>query len=239
MADTQSNPLATGEEPARGNIKERILDAAEQLFSEHGFAGTSMRMITKQAGVPLASVNYHFGSKHALMEAVYERVLGPVSRKGPADYLEKQEQAAAGLPLTTRQIVETYIGSALRLAQQENISGAVFKHLIGRAFFAPGEQAEKFLPPSYAASIDRYKQALMRALPHLPEEEVVWRMYYFVGIVTYVLAGKDVLGMTHLYPLRDARDPAAILRRLVPFIVAGMEAGMEAPAERNAEPGPG
>lgn len=235
MADTQLNSEATGEEPARGNIKERILDAAEQLFSEHGFAGTSMRMITKLAGVPLASVNYHFGSKHALMEAVYERVLGPVSRKGggAADYLEKLEREMGGQPLTTRQIVETYINSALRLAQKENISGAVFKHLIGRAFFAPGEQAERFLPPSYAASIDRYKQALMRTLPHLPEEEVVWRMYYFVGIVTYVLAGKDVLGMTQLYPLQDAGDPAAILRRLVPFIVAGMEA----PAERNGAPG--
>ena len=45
---------------------ERILDAAERLFMAHGYEGTSMRQITSEAGVNLAAVNYHFGSKDAL-----------------------------------------------------------------------------------------------------------------------------------------------------------------------------
>src|SRR2546426_7908687 len=49
----------------------RILDAAEELFMQHGFEGASMRMLTAKAGVNLAAVNYHFGSKHALIEAVF------------------------------------------------------------------------------------------------------------------------------------------------------------------------
>ena len=47
----------------------RILDAAEELFMLHGFEGTSMRLLTAKAGVNLAAVNYHFGSKDALIEA--------------------------------------------------------------------------------------------------------------------------------------------------------------------------
>src|SRR5204863_9010446 len=43
----------------------RILNAAEELFMQHGFEGASMRMLTAKAGVNLAAVNYHFGSKHA------------------------------------------------------------------------------------------------------------------------------------------------------------------------------
>ncbi|HEX6529126.1 MAG TPA: TetR family transcriptional regulator, partial [Burkholderiales bacterium] len=39
----------------------RILDAAEELFMQHGFEGTSMRHLTSRAGVNLAAVNYHFG----------------------------------------------------------------------------------------------------------------------------------------------------------------------------------
>src|SRR5690554_6464267 len=55
----------------------RLLDAAEELFSGRGFAGTSLRNITTRAGVNLAAVNYHFGSKKALIQAVFARFLTP------------------------------------------------------------------------------------------------------------------------------------------------------------------
>ena len=51
--------------------REKILDAAEALFAEHGFEGASMRMITARAGVNLAAVNYHFGSKENLLREDY------------------------------------------------------------------------------------------------------------------------------------------------------------------------
>src|SRR5438132_3138101 len=57
----------------------RILDAAEELFMQHGFEATSMRVLTNKAGVNLAAVNYHFGSKHALIEAVFRRRLDPMN----------------------------------------------------------------------------------------------------------------------------------------------------------------
>lgn len=62
---------------AQSETVERILDAAEQLFAEKGFAETSLRLITSKAGVNLAAVNYHFGSKKALIQAVFSRFLGP------------------------------------------------------------------------------------------------------------------------------------------------------------------
>ena len=59
----------------------RILDAAEELFMQHGFEGTSMRLLTAKASVNLAAVNYHFGSKHALVEAVFRRRLDPMNQE--------------------------------------------------------------------------------------------------------------------------------------------------------------
>ena len=66
----------------------RILDAAEELFMQHGFEGASMRMLTARAGVNLAAINYHFGSKDALIEAVFRRRLDPmnVERIAPVSY---------------------------------------------------------------------------------------------------------------------------------------------------------
>ncbi len=59
--------------------KTRILDTAEQLFAEKGYAATSIRNITTEAGVNLASVNYHFGSKETLLHQVFARRIGPVN----------------------------------------------------------------------------------------------------------------------------------------------------------------
>ena len=56
-----------------GHTKDRILDVAETLFADNGFAATSLRDITHEAGVNIAAVNYHFGSKDALLGAVFER----------------------------------------------------------------------------------------------------------------------------------------------------------------------
>ncbi len=74
-----------GEKPAG---KDRILDAAEQLFARHGFYGVSVRDITEAAGVDVALVNYHFGSKRELFTAVFQRraeLLNPERLTGRGD----------------------------------------------------------------------------------------------------------------------------------------------------------
>jgi AcrR family transcriptional regulator len=70
--DTSKNSIDT---------RSRILDAAESLFMEYGFDGTSMRLITGQAGVNLAAINYHFGSKELLFQEVFRRRLTDLNRE--------------------------------------------------------------------------------------------------------------------------------------------------------------
>jgi AcrR family transcriptional regulator len=52
----------------------RILDAAEQVFSAHGYAGTSTREIARRAGVPFGALHYHWGTKKHLWDAVFRRL---------------------------------------------------------------------------------------------------------------------------------------------------------------------
>ena len=63
------------------DTKQRILDVAEQMFADQGFAGTSLRSIIAAANVNLAAVHYHFKSKEALLEAVVLRRLGPLNQQ--------------------------------------------------------------------------------------------------------------------------------------------------------------
>src|SRR5678816_574617 len=90
----------------------RILDAAEELFMLHGFEGTSMRQLTAKADVNLAAVNYHFGSKDALIEAVFRRRLDPMNaaRIAALDAIE-----ASGRPLPPEAIIRAFVGESLRM----------------------------------------------------------------------------------------------------------------------------
>ena len=56
-------------------VQDRLLDAAEQLFCEHGFEGTSVRDIAAAAGCNIASINYYFGGKDKLYVEVWRRHL--------------------------------------------------------------------------------------------------------------------------------------------------------------------
>src|SRR5258705_5658566 len=76
----------------------RILDAAEELFMQQGFGGTSMRLLTSKAGVNLAAVNYHFGSKDALIEALFRPRLHPMNAARIAELQRLETETPARAP---------------------------------------------------------------------------------------------------------------------------------------------
>src|SRR3546814_15414108 len=105
------------------STREIILDTAEALFARQGHDGTSMRQITSEAGVNLAAVNYHFGSKEALVQAVLKRRLAILNQER-LRLLDELETQAAGEPLKPSQIVDEFFGTLLRLAASPEIGRA-------------------------------------------------------------------------------------------------------------------
>src|SRR5438477_10086046 len=96
--------------------KERILDAAESLFMEHGFEATTLRSITAAAAVNLAAVNYHFGSKEELFQAVLTRRLDPMNAERMA-LLDQYERDQEGEELSCEKILAAMFIPALRLSR--------------------------------------------------------------------------------------------------------------------------
>ncbi len=204
------------------DTKTRILDAGERLFVEHGFEATSLRSLTTAAGVNLAAVHYHFGSKEELFQAVLTRRLDPMNQER-IDLLAKVEREAAGRPLSCEKVLFAMLIPALRLARDEKRGGKDFLRLVGRAYADPAPFIRHFLSAQYAGMIGRYKEAFLKALPHLSRQELTWRLHFVMGALSYTLAGTDALKLFAEATSTTDNDEL-LLQRLAPFLVAGLKA---------------
>src|SRR5258706_3945051 len=113
--------------------KARILDAAEQLFMEHGFEATSLRSLTAAAGVNLAAVHYHFGSKEELFQAVLTRRLDPMNVER-IKLLERIELESAGRAPSCEKILFVMLIPALKVARDENPGRKYLLRLVRPAY---------------------------------------------------------------------------------------------------------
>jgi AcrR family transcriptional regulator len=217
------------------DTRDRILDAAEALFAEHGLEASSMRMITTKAGCNLAAVNYHFGSKDQLIQEVFRRRLTWLNRER-LRVLDQLEAAARGAPLKPRQIIEAFFGVALEMAADTEGGGHAFMRLLGRTDAEPYQFVRSFLAEEYAPVLDRFKRALYRALPGVPEEEILWRLHFMLGAMSYALSGADVLKLAANARIPE-HDPAAIGPRLMSFLLGGLRAPLPQEATRGVANG--
>ena len=204
----------------------RILDAAEELFMQHGFEGTSMRHLTSRAGVNLAAVNYHFGSKHALIEAVFRRRLDPMN----AERIAALERLQDGSP---EKIIRAFVGPSLRLIEDSS-GGRNFIRLLGRTYSEPAKEIRALIGQMYAPAMERYKAALKRALPQMPEDELVWRMHFMFGTLAYTLAATDTVQLIAGCKPEDRYDAELLEERLTAFLAAGLLAPLNSTIKKAA-----
>jgi AcrR family transcriptional regulator len=209
----------------------RILDAAEALFMQHGFEATSMRQLTAAAGVNLAAVNYHFGSKHALIEAVFRRRLDPINaaRVSALDDLEKQDHV-----LTPDAIIRAFLAPSLRLMEDARDGGRNFTRLLGRTYTEPNKALRQLIGQMYAPAMQRYKAALERALPRMPRDELVWRMHFMFGTLAYTLAATDTVQLIAGCKPEDRYDARLLEERLTAFLAAGLDAPLKSSIKKAA-----
>lgn len=206
---------------------ERILDVAERLFMAHGYDGTSMRMITGEAQVNLAAVNYHFGSKEDLLREVFRRRLSWLNAER-LQVLDTLEAEAGGKPLKPSLIVEAFFGTLLKMGEEPALGGMTFLRLLGRTMTEPAAFIRTFFAGEYAEVMDRFKDALFRALPDVPREEIAWRFHFMLGAMSYAIAETDVLSLIDGFEVSESDVEAEAARqlkaRLMPFLLGGLRA---------------
>ena len=219
---------------AEADTRLRILNAAELLFTEQGFEATTLRQITGAAEVNLAAVNYHFGTKEALIREVFRRRLTWLNQQRLRE-LDRLEAEAGGAPLKPSRILEVFFGVALKMAADREGGGRTFMRLLGRTYTKPSEFVRGFLAEEYAAVVARFKAALIKALPGVPAEEILWRFHFMLGAMSYAISGTDALHIVAPGALDDG-DTEALYVRLMSFMLGGLRAPLPTLSARSAKP---
>ena len=204
------------------DTKARILDTAERLFAERGYDATSLRAITREAGVNLAAVNYHFSSKEALLRALFARRLELLNRSR-IEMLDAYEAQAGGRPVPVEKVARAFLEPVLRLGGDPETGGTGFGMLLGRMYTWPSEQMRRILVAELRELIGRFRAAFQRALPQVPTRELYWRVFFSIGALAHTLAGSGLLEIISGGQC-DPADQDGAVERLIRYTVAGLRA---------------
>jgi AcrR family transcriptional regulator len=200
-----------------GSTKERILAAAETLFAQRGFDGASLRQLTSDAGVNLAAVNYHFGSKEKLVEQVFRRRLDTLN----AQRLAALARVAAQPDTQLEDVLDAFIRPALELSHED--SGSLFMRVLARAFAEHDDSLRKFLSENYGHVMRQFTAEFARLLPQLSKEELYWRIDLVTGALTHAMSGFGMIQRKSDVSERTHREQT--VAHLIRFSAAGLRAG--------------
>ena len=202
------------------STKERILGAAEELFAQHGFAGTSLRQVTSRADVNIAAVNYHFGSKENLVNEVFRRRMDQMS----TERLAALNAACRDSPGQLEPVLAAFVEPALAMAQDRH-GGADFVRVIARAYAESNDGLRQFRSDRYGHVLREFVKAIAACVPGLGKEELYWRLDFLAGALTYAMADFGLIKRPTGTSESSHRQRAAAA--LIRFAAAGFHANKD------------
>lgn len=220
----------TSDSPSGDNAstRDRILEVAERLFAEQGYNGVSLRGITTAANANMASVHYYFGTKEALLRAIFEARVGPLSQERRR-LLDEVLQAAGDQAPPVRGVLAAFIGPGMRLGRTP--AGATFNRLSAICSVDPDPAVKNIVFGVHDDVARPFAQALRRACPHIDAGEFFLRLQCVFGSMMYIRADNGRVDRLLAGSGEQAvrADPDTSLEQLLDFL----EAGLTAPAHRR------
>ncbi len=217
---------------AQSDTVTRILDTAEVLFAERGFAETSLRNITSKARVNLAAVNYHFGSKKSADSSGVRSLSRSVFRHVFHTALDELETRHQGQPIPLEVLLETMATTVLAVPAERN-SLKVFMRLLGLAYSQAQGHLRRYIQQQYGDVFTRFTELVRQATPDLPDAERFWRLHFMLGTVIFTLSGLDALRDIAAKDYQEQVTVRDLVRRLRPVVVAAMNAPLPAAVEEG------
>ena len=206
---------------SKQSTQHKILDAAQSLFAETGFNDTSLRQITSLAEVNLASVNYHFGSKKELIQAVLQRYLLVLMPRLDQEFIRL---LASQQPNSISQVLSVFVKPLLELNKVHQNGTRIFLQLLGRGYTDVQGHLRWFFNHNYGAVLDKLVLLVQQACPALPPSELFWRLHFSLGTVVFTMASNEALAETAEADFNESVDIEGVILRLLPYLSAAIAA---------------
>lgn len=208
------------------SVEGRLLDAAEELFCEKGFAGTSVRELAAAANCNVASVNYYFGGKDKLYTEVWRRYLVQVrdARIASIGSVMAQDEDKPRLEDLLRAFADTIIGPLM-----DERKGRRFVKLMTREMLDRRLPANMFVEEMIVPTLNVMRDALMKTCPGLEESKVPLVLFSIAGQLVHAVRMKAIFEQTG-----KAEMPMVDLTEAVEHIIKFSAAGIRAYAEGKA-----
>ena len=200
------------------DTRERIMLAAERLFAERGFDGVSVRDIVAAANVNLAAINYHFGSKGALMMAIFRQRAKELN----GERLQRLREVLAEPTPRVEDILRALI--APPFLWRDPASGkAIASRFLSRALAEATPELSKLLETDVSHQRP-FVAALLSARPGWRESQACWALHFAGGLV-HQCSETNFKRLAVLSQGRcDTADMPALVERAVRFALCGVEA---------------
>ncbi|WP_415891547.1 TetR/AcrR family transcriptional regulator [Neptuniibacter sp. QD72_48] len=200
-----------------------IVQAAETLFAEQGFAETTVRQITSRADVNLAAINYHFGSKKGLIQAVAEKFLEPLCDE-LGMMLDQRLANADGQQPSLEELLEMLM-RALLLVNRDNVNAlSVFMRLLELSYMKNQEELRDFLIERYSEKVQPFIKLLRQDSAPMEDDEFFWRLHFLLGSITFTLSNFHTLNAIEKREFQGSAEVEQILHRMIPVLSAGLQA---------------
>lgn len=228
----------TGEAPSQ--TREALLDAAERLFSSRGYAAVGIREIAEQAGANLASISYHFGSKHDLYLETVRRAMGHYDRESLSEILAEtpadREAAATRLVL----FIRSFFAHSAHRPEMDSCG-----LLMLRESLQPSEAIDAVVRDYLKPRTDDLISVLRVLTPRAGEDELSRDVHLILGQLMHFRIFRPFIERLQRVDLADGTVTETIAQHAAAFSLRGlgcdekMIAGALERARSQAMPGEG
>jgi len=202
------------------SVQDRLLDAAEELFCEHGFEGTSIRDIAAAAKCNIASVNYYFGGKDKLYLEVWQRHLGLMRQTRIASIEKVMSQSDSDGRPRLEELLRSYANAFVRPMVAR---GHHFINLMAREMIDRHLPQNIFLEEMVIPVMNALQKALVKTCPGLEQLKARLAVLFIVGQLIHTVVAETMFEQTD-NPNIPKFDLSEVLNHIVEFSAAGIRA---------------
>jgi AcrR family transcriptional regulator len=208
-------------------VQDRLLNAAEQLFSEHGFEGSGVREIAATAGCNIAAINYYFGGKDKLYTEVWRRQLIQMrdARMQAIEQVMSENDGNPSLEDLLRSFANAFIGPFVDESRSRR-----FMNLMAREMIDQHVNVNLFVDEVVRPTLGALGGALLKSCPGLEKSRIPLLIVFLAAQLVHVVHIKAMFDQVKI-----AEMPAFDLTEAVDNIVKFSAAGIRAYAKGNTE----